>query len=31
MLFVVDGGKGLRKAIGDVFARALIVQRCCGP
>jgi putative transposase len=28
MLFVVDGGKGLRKAIGDVFGTRAIVQRC---
>ena len=28
MLFVVDGGKGIRKAIEDVFGSAAVVQRC---
>lgn len=28
MLFVVDGGKGVRKAIDDVFGHRAIVQRC---
>ena len=28
MLFVVDGGKGLRKALRDVFGNRAIVQRC---
>jgi putative transposase len=28
MLFVVDGGKGLRKAVDDVFGSAAVVQRC---
>jgi len=28
MLFVVDGGKGLRKAVRDVFGDRAIVQRC---
>lgn len=28
MLFVVDGGKGLRKALRDVFGDRAIVQRC---
>lgn len=28
MLFVVDGGKGLRKAMRDVFGDRAIVQRC---
>lgn len=27
-LFVIDGGKGIRKAIGDIFGAAAIVQRC---
>lgn len=28
MLFVIDGGKGLRKALRDVFGDRAIVQRC---
>jgi transposase-like protein len=28
MLFVVDGGKGLRRSIEDVFGSAAVVQRC---
>lgn len=28
LLFVIDGGKGLRRAIGDVFGRRALVQRC---
>lgn len=28
MLFVIDGGKGLRRAIDDVFGTAALVQRC---
>ena len=28
MLFVIDGGKGLRKAVRDVFGDRAIVQRC---
>jgi len=28
LLFVVDGGKGLRKALSDVFGDRAIVQRC---
>lgn len=28
MLFVIDGGKGLRKALGDVFGDRAVVQRC---
>ena len=28
MLFVIDGAKALRKAIGDVFGRRGLVQRC---
>jgi putative transposase len=28
LLFVIDGGKGLRKAITDVFGKAALVQRC---
>lgn len=28
MLFVIDGGKGLRKAIDDVFGTSAVVQRC---
>jgi transposase-like protein len=28
MLFVIDGGKGLRKALKDVFGNRAIVQRC---
>ena len=28
MLFVIDGGKGLRKAINDVFGTSAVVQRC---
>jgi transposase-like protein len=28
ILCVVDGGKGLRKAIGDIFGRSAQVQRC---
>jgi len=28
MLFVIDGGKGVRKALGDVFGDRAIVQRC---
>ena len=28
MLFVIDGGKGLRKALTDVFGDAAVVQRC---
>lgn len=27
-LFVIDGGKGIRKAIGDIFGAAALVQRC---
>jgi hypothetical protein len=30
MLFVIDGGKGLRKALRDVFGDRAIVQRCQG-
>src|SRR5579863_8589651 len=28
MLFVIDGGKAIRKALGDVFGDRAIVQRC---
>jgi transposase-like protein len=28
VLWVIDGGKGLRKALGDVFGDAAIIQRC---
>ena len=28
MLWVIDGGKGLRKALGDVLGDAAVVQRC---
>jgi len=28
LLFVIDGGKGLRKAITDVFGKTALVQRC---
>jgi len=28
VLCVIDGGKGLRKALGDVFGDAAVVQRC---
>ena len=28
ILFVIDGGKGLRKAITELFASAAVVQRC---
>src|SRR6185312_9124706 len=28
MLFVIDGGKGLRKALSDVFGDRAVVQRC---
>src|SRR5437879_5039001 len=28
VLWVVDGGKGLRKALGDVFGDAAMIQRC---
>ena len=28
MLFVIDGGKGLRKALGDVLGDRAVVQRC---
>jgi putative transposase len=28
MLFVIDGGKGLRKALKDVFGNRAVVQRC---
>jgi putative transposase len=28
ILFVIDGGKGLRKAIGELFGAAAVVQRC---
>lgn len=28
MLFVIDGGKGLRKALRDVFGNRAVVQRC---
>ena len=28
VLWVIDGGKGLRKALGDVFGDAAVVQRC---
>jgi putative transposase len=28
MLWVIDGGKGLRKALGDVFGDAAVIQRC---
>ena len=28
MLFVIDGGKGVRKAINDVFGDRAVVQRC---
>src|SRR5882724_11266598 len=27
-LWVIDGGKGLRKALGDVFGDAAVIQRC---
>ncbi len=27
-LFVIDGGKGIRKAIGELFGAAAVVQRC---
>jgi putative transposase len=28
MLWVIDGGKGVRKALGDVFGDAAVIQRC---
>ena len=28
VLCVIDGGKGLRKALGDVFGDAAVIQRC---
>src|SRR3989442_12010111 len=28
VLGVIDGGKGLRKALGDVFGDAAVIQRC---
>jgi putative transposase len=28
VLCVIDGGKGLRKALGDVFGDAVVIQRC---
>jgi len=28
VLWVIDGGKGLRKALGDVFGDAALIQRC---
>jgi putative transposase len=28
MLFVIDGGKGIRKALGDVFGDRAVMQRC---
>jgi putative transposase len=28
VLWVIDGGKGLRKALGDVFGAAAVIQRC---
>jgi hypothetical protein len=28
LLFVIDGGKGIRKALGDVFGDRAVVQRC---
>jgi transposase-like protein len=28
VLWVIDGGKGLRKALGDVFGDAAMIQRC---
>ena len=28
MLWVIDGGKGLRKALSDVFGDAAVIQRC---
>jgi putative transposase len=28
VLWVIDGGKGLRKALGDVFGDAVVIQRC---
>jgi len=28
VLWVIDGGKGLRKALGDVFGDAAVMQRC---
>ena len=28
VLWVIDGGKGLRKALGDVFGTAAVIQRC---
>src|SRR2546428_717315 len=28
VLWVIDGGKGLRKALGDVFGDAAVIQRC---
>ena len=28
VLWVIDGGKGLRKALGDVFGDAAAIQRC---
>src|SRR6266849_7088371 len=28
VLYVIDGGKGLRKALGDVFGDAAMIQRC---
>jgi Transposase, Mutator family len=28
VLWVIDGGKGLRKSLGDVFGDAAVIQRC---
>ncbi len=28
VLWVIDGGKGLGKALGDVFGAAAVIQRC---
>src|SRR2546425_450853 len=28
VLWVIDGGKGLRKALGDIFGDAAVIQRC---
>ncbi|MBK9201990.1 MAG: transposase [Candidatus Obscuribacter sp.] len=30
VLFVIDGGKGIRKAIREVFGNSVAVQRCTG-
>lgn len=29
LLFIIDGSKGMKKAIGDVFAHKAVIQRCC--